>query len=107
MKWNESVKTKSNKVKPLYDHDCKKCMFLGVLFGKIDVYQCLQIDTNYSSFILRESSDGSVYTSLPIKRQELIDIGRKECSNMSDDRALIFGLVKKLPSVVLNNFQKA
>lgn len=95
------------KVKPLYVHDCERCTFLGVLFGEVDVYECNKEGLRDASYIFRDSDEGSDYASWRYVRQDLIDLGRKGYSGLSDDDALILGLVKSSPSIVLNNFQRS
>lgn len=48
--------------KPRYQHDCKKCVFLG-RYGKLDIYWCDNSYPNLSSVIARQSSRPDNYAS--------------------------------------------
>lgn len=47
--------------KPLHQHDCTKCEFLGII-NRLDAYACIGSDS--TTYILRNSREGSDYASL-------------------------------------------
>lgn len=53
--------------KPKFQHDCKKCVFLGGMISKsrgmLDIYWCPSKNKNLSSIIGRYGSDGHEYYS--------------------------------------------
>lgn len=51
-------------ITPRFKHDCTNCKFVGRLDGQ-DAYICT------SSVVLRKSSDGSDYDSVPIEMAQL------------------------------------
>ena len=71
-------------MKPMHEHDCTKCEFLGNVFTKqafyisdvtyeertipADLWKSCQYELPEVHFILRYSSDGPDYSSFPAKR---------------------------------------
>lgn len=49
-----------DQTKPLYEHDCKECKFLGT-FNSKDLYYCPK---GLTTIIARDSSRGGDYTSV-------------------------------------------
>jgi len=49
--------------KPLYEHDCEKCVYLGEI-NKSDAYYCVGGLGYGTTYILRYNSDGPAYASL-------------------------------------------
>ena len=52
----------SNSIKPLFTHDCPRCIFLGRL-QEMDAYCCVHDDDSGTSYILRFSSEVVDYAS--------------------------------------------
>lgn len=48
-------------MKPIHEHDCEKCAFLGNIDGKVDVYACWQYES--PTWVARFSSEGPDCTS--------------------------------------------
>lgn len=67
--WDAPLKKEMNKQKttPKYEHDCKRCTFLGREFieGKwMDLYHCMQgINLTLPTVIVRSGNSGEDYTS--------------------------------------------
>jgi hypothetical protein len=59
------AKLVSRNVKPVHQHDCEKCRFLGTVIGECgyrqDMYVCVQ--STYTDYISRFGSDGPEYGS--------------------------------------------
>lgn len=71
-------------MKPIHEHDCTACAFLGNVFVKhvvyksddeyvertipADLWKSCQYELPETHFILRYSSDGPDYSSFPTKR---------------------------------------
>jgi hypothetical protein len=49
-------------MRPLYEHDCDQCTFLGTFEGR-DLYHCAGSRPAFQTLIERSSSDGSDYRS--------------------------------------------
>lgn len=55
--------------KPLYNHDCSKCVFLGTTEEK-DFYFCKNEITKADSLVVRLSNKPSDYLSMPVNIAE-------------------------------------
>jgi hypothetical protein len=58
------------KTKPLYDHDCDRCRFVGTYNGR-DLYVCA-FDGAIDAVLLRQSSKGGDYESALIDNTRVL-----------------------------------
>jgi len=68
-KYLELLSLNGTGAEPCFDHDCEKCIFIGVGRDlsnneRVDLYVCLKEDGNHS-FIYRYGNDGPEYGSMP------------------------------------------
>lgn len=61
---------------PMYQHDCKKCLFHGTIDRRVDVYTCQETGGDEPTLILREGDEPAFSRALPLS--VAVEIGRKE-----------------------------
>lgn len=78
---------------PKFQHDCKKCNFLGHFLG-FDVYTC--VGTVSTSIIARDGNEPSEYASMPLDMfkdmiERNVDIGQQHGPTIKYHQHLLDG----------------